>query len=371
MTNNEKNQASNEFDQAIEGTSLNKDAWKRLKKNKMAIAGLYIVVFYIIISISAPFLPIYSYKKIILDHAHLPPTLTKTAGELMIVKKTAKYEKLIAKWETKSHTAKGKRNLEKYTKRRDKELNGIVERVKNETIVIDGKTVKVHERKYILGTDYHGRDLLARIIYGSQVSMLIGFIGAVTSVLIGVVVGAIAGYVGGTVDYIITRIIDVMYSLPYLLLVIIFMALFGKNILNMFFAIALVSWLNVARVVRGQIISLNNSEFVEAAKSIGAGTGRIIFKHMVPNAIGIIIVFASLEFPSFILVEAFLSFLGLGISAPFTSWGLLVKEAIEGLSNYPWLLIYPACAMTTFLFAMNFLGDGLRDAFDPQGKNQM
>ncbi len=162
-----------------------------------------------------------------------------------------------------------------------------------------------------------------------------------------------------------------MYSLPYILLVIIFMALFGQNILNMFFAIAMVSWLNVARVVRGQIISLNNSEFVEAAKSIGASTRRIIFKHMVPNTVGIIIVFASLEFPAFIMTEAFLSFLGLGISAPYTSWGLLVREAIEGLAYYPGLLFFPAIAMTLFLFAMNFLGDGLRDAFDPQSKNRM
>jgi len=341
------------------------------KKNKMAIGGLYIIVFYVIISIMAPFLPIYSYKKIILDHAHLPPTLTKTAGELMIAKKTERYDKLITVWTKKSHTKSGKAKLDLYTARRDKELEGISDRVQDETMEIDGKKVKVHDRIYILGTDYHGRDLLARIIYGSQISMLIGFIGAITSVLIGVVVGAIAGYSGGKVDYLITRAIDIMYSLPYILLVIIFMALFGQNILNMFFAIALVSWLNVARVVRGQIISLNNSEFVEAAKSIGASNRRIIFKHMVPNTIGIIIVFASLEFPAFIMTEAFLSFLGLGISAPYTSWGLLVREAIEGLKNYPWLLFFPAIAMTTFLFAMNFLGDGLRDAFDPQSKNRM
>ncbi len=371
MTEKDKNQAVNEFDQAVQGTSLNKDAWKRLKKNKMAIAGLYVVILYVIISISAPFLPIYSYKKIILDHAHLPPTLTKSAGELMIAKKTERYDKLIKKWSTKADTKSGKAKLDQYTARRDKELNGILERVETETMEIDGKTVKVHERIYYLGTDYHGRDLLARIIYGSQISMLIGFVGAVTSVLIGVIVGAIAGYSGGKLDYMITRVIDIMYSLPYILLVIIFMALFGQNIINMFFAIALVSWLNVARVVRGQIISLNNSEFVEAARSIGASNRRIVFKHMVPNTIGIIIVFASLEFPSFIMVEAFLSFLGLGISAPFTSWGLLVGEAIGGMSNYPWLLFFPAIAMTTFLFAMNFLGDGLRDAFDPQSKNRM
>ena len=370
MTKKDISQAKDEFDQTVEGTSLNKDAWKRLKKNKMAITGLYIIILYVIISLCAPILPIYSYKKIILDHAHLPPSLTKTAGELMIEKKTERYENLIDTWK-KRDSEKARKNVQKYIKKRDADLNGIKERVENETAMVDGKLTKIHQRRYILGTDYHGRDLLARIIYGGQISMLIGFIGAITSVFIGVIVGSIAGYAGGKTDYLITRVIDVMYSLPYILLVIIFMALFGQNILNMFFAIAMVSWLNVARVVRGQIISLNNSEFVEAAKSIGASTRRIIFKHMVPNTVGIIIVFASLEFPAFIMTEAFLSFLGLGISAPYTSWGLLVREAIEGLAYYPGLLFFPAIAMTLFLFAMNFLGDGLRDAFDPQSKNRM
>ena len=175
----------------------------------------------------------------------------------------------------------------------------------------------------------------------------------------------------GLSSYLIMRVVDVMYGLPYMLLVIIFMAIFGRNIMNLFLALAIVSWLIVARVVRGQIISLKNSEFVEAARSMGANTGRIVFRHLVPNTLGVIIVFATLRIPQFIMLEAFLSFLGLGISAPYASWGSLVGDAVEGLSAYPWRLFFPSLVMTIFLFSMNFLGDGLRDAFDPQSKNRL
>ncbi len=169
----------------------------------------------------------------------------------------------------------------------------------------------------------------------------------------------------------IMRVVDIIYGLPYMLLVIIFMAIFGRNILNLFFALSIVSWLTVSRVVRGQIITLKNSEFIEAARSMGASTPRIIFKHLVPNSLGIIIVFATLRIPQFIMLESFLSYLGLGVSAPYASWGSLVKEGVDSMILYPWRLIFPAIAMTVFLFAMNFLGDGLRDAFDPQSKNKL
>jgi ABC-type antimicrobial peptide transport system permease subunit len=206
---------------------------------------------------------------------------------------------------------------------------------------------------------------------GGQVSIAIGFIGTVTSVLIGVVLGALAGYLGGKVDYIIMRVVDIMYGLPYMLLVIIAMAIFGRNILNLFFALAIISWLTVSRMVRGQIMSLKNQEFIEAARSMGAPTWRIIFRHLVPNSLSVIIVFSTLRIPSFIMTESFLSFLGLGVQAPYASWGSLVGDSVSGMTHYPWRLFFPAIAMTLFLFAMNFLGDGLRDAFDPQSKNQL
>ena len=200
--------------------------------------------------------------------------------------------------------------------------------------------------------------------------MLIGLIGTLTAVLIGILVGAFSGYIGGWFDNLTMRFVDIMYGLPYMLIVIIMRALFGRDNITLFVAIALVSWLTIARVVRGQIISLKNSEFVEAARSIGASTGRIVLRHMVPNTLGIVIVFSTLLIPSFIMSESFLSFLGLGISAPLASWGSLVSEGVKVMELYPWELIVPAVAMTVFLFAMNFLGDGLRDAFDPHTKNK-
>jgi oligopeptide transport system permease protein len=349
-----------DLNQPIKGVSLWKDAWRRLKKNKMAMIGLVVVILYALLSIFASILPIYSYKFQVLEHQYLPPSLTKTAGE-MLYEKERDYAFLVAESEDRTEL----------TEAEEQRLVELEERIATETMEIDGEIVKVHERRYIMGTDPLGRDLLSRIIYGGQVSIAIGLVGALTSVMIGIIIGSIAGYMGGRVDYIITRIIDVMYGLPYMMLVIILMALFGRNILNLFFALAIVSWLTVARVVRGQLISLKNSEFIEAAKSVGAGSGRIIFRHLVPNALGVIVVFSTLSIPSFILLEAFLSFLGLGVQAPFASWGSLVGEGVEGMNLYPWRLFFPAIAMVLFLFAMNFLGDGLRDALDPQSKNKL
>ncbi|MBN2552791.1 MAG: ABC transporter permease [Spirochaetales bacterium] len=349
-----------ELNQPIKGVSLWKDAWRRLKKNKMAMFGLVVVIVYAILSITAPILPIYSYKYQVIEHQYLPPSLNKTAGELLVDRE-----------ETLLLAMANKMGRSELNDQERGQLSRLKEQVATETREIDGKTVKVHERRYILGTDSLGRDLLARIIYGGQVSIAIGVIGTITSVFIGIVIGALAGYLGGRVDYIITRVIDVMYGLPYMMLVIILMALFGRNILNLFFALAIVSWLTVARVVRGQLISLKNSEFVEAARSIGASTPRIVFRHLVPNTLGVIVVFSTLRIPTFIMLESFLSFLGLGVQAPFASWGSLVSEGVEGMNLYPWRLFFPAIAMVAFLFAMNFLGDGLRDALDPQSKNKL
>ncbi len=352
--------ATNEFDQAQKGISLSRDAWNRLKKHTFAMVGLVIVVFYALISILAPILPIHSYRFQVPAHAHLPPSLTKNAGELW-------YEKELSYMQQLNES----RDIDGLTEEQRAKLASIRERIENDTMVVDGKEIMTHERRYVLGTDYIGRDLLARIIYGGQVSIAVGLVGTMTSVLIGIILGAIAGYVGGSTDYIIMRVVDVMYGLPYIMLVIILMAVLGRGILNLYLALALVSWLTVARVVRGQIISLKNSEFIEAARTMGASPGRIMFRHLVPNTLGVIIVFSTLRIPSFIMFEAFLSFLGLGISAPFASWGSLVGEAVEGMSNFWWRLFFPAAAMTIFLFGMNFLGDGLRDAFDPHSKNQL
>jgi oligopeptide transport system permease protein len=350
----------NEFDQPVEGVSLTRDAWRRLKKNHMAMFGLVVVIVYAVLSITAPILPIHSFRHQVSEHRDLPPSFTKTAGELW-------YERV----ETRMFALAERDGRTTLSEEDQAELAEIRERIISERREIDGEDVLVHQRRYVLGTDHLGRDMLARIIYGGQISIAIGLIGTITSVFIGIVLGAIAGYIGGKTDYLIMRFVDVMYGLPYMLVVIILMAVFGRSILNLFLALSLVSWLVVARVVRGQIISLKNSEFVEAARSMGASQTRIIFRHLIPNTAGIIIVFATLRVPAFIMQESFLSFLGLGISAPYASWGSLVSDAVERMTSAPWQLFFPAMAMTLFLFAMNFLGDGLRDAFDPHSKNRL
>ncbi len=350
----------NEFEQEVEGVSLTKDAWRRLKKNKMAMFGLVAVIIYAFISLAAPILPIYSYRVQVPAHRDLPPSLTKSAGELWYERERNYMLQL-----NEAQDVEGG-----LTQQQQEALAQIQERIETDTMVVDGEQIMTHQRHYLLGTDNLGRDMLARIIYGGQVSIAIGLVGTTVSVLIGILLGSLAGYVGGKTDYMIMRVVDVMYGLPYMLIVIILMAIFRSNIFNLFVALSLVSWLTVARVVRGQIISLKNSEFVEAARSMGAGTWRIIFRHLVPNTLGVIIVFSTLRVPQFIMQEAFLSFLGLGISAPYASWGSLVGDAVDAMSASPWRLFFPALAMTIFLFAMNFLGDGLRDAFDPHSKNR-
>lgn len=350
----------NEFDQEVEGVSLARDAWRRLKKNRMAMFGLVAVILYAIVSLSAPILPIYSYRVQVPAHRDLPPSFTKSAGELWHERERSYMLQL-----NEARDVEGG-----LTEEQQAELADIRQRIETDTMVVDGEQIMTHQRHYLLGTDNLGRDMLARIIYGGQVSIAIGLVGTLVSVLIGILFGSLAGYIGGKTDYMIMRVVDVMYGLPYMLIVIILMAIFGANIFNLFIALALVSWLTVARVVRGQIISLKNSEFVEAARSMGASTGRIIVRHLLPNTLGVIIVFSTLRVPQFIMQEAFLSFLGLGISAPYASWGSLLGDAVDAMSASPWRLFFPALAMTIFLFAMNFLGDGLRDAFDPHSKNR-
>ncbi|HKJ86260.1 MAG TPA: ABC transporter permease [Spirochaetia bacterium] len=342
------------------GVSLWQDAWRRLKKNKMAMIGMVVVGLYAIISLSAPILPIYSFRFQILEHQYLPPSLTKTAGELVVEQQTAQFLQM--------NESMGGEGL---TEAQEAELTELRERMATETAVIDGEEILVHSRRYILGTDNLGRDMLSRIIYGGQISILIGLIGTVVSVFLGTAIGALSGYVGGRLDSFLMRLVDILYGLPYMLLVIIFMAVLGRSIANLFFALAIVSWLTVARVVRGQIMSLKASEFVEAARASGASPFRVIFRHLVPNTLGVIVVYTTLRIPSFIMLEAFLSFLGLGVQAPLSSWGSLVGGGVDAMIPYPWLLFAPAIVMTVFLFSMNFLGDGLRDALDVQSKNKM
>jgi len=281
---------------AEKGSSLWHDAWIRLSKNRMALAGGLVLLFFIVIALLTPWIAPYSYETQDLDLGATPPSA--------------------AHW---------------------------------------------------LGTDVFGRDLLTQIMYGGRVSLAVGFIATAVALLIGVTWGAIAGYLGGRVDAVMMRIVDMLYALPFMIFIVLLMVIFGRNVLLLFLAIGAVEWLTMARIMRSQVQSLRQQEFVEAAISLGLSTGAIIRRHVVPNALGPIIVYTTLTIPSVMLLEAFLSFLGLGIQPPQTSWGLLISYGAETMEEYPWLLIFPGLALTITLFSLNFLGDGLRDALDVRG----
>lgn len=217
-----------------------------------------------------------------------------------------------------------------------------------------------------LGTDPIGRDVLARLLYGGRISLMIGVVATLVSLIIGVSWGAVAGYYGGKIDAVMMRIVDILYALPFMFFVILLMVFFGRNILLMFVAIGAINWLDMARIVRGQTFSLKRREFVEAAVVTGVKPLAIIRRHIVPNLLGVVAVYVTLTIPQVILAESFLSFLGLGVQEPQTSWGALVNDGAQVMETMPWLLIAPAITLALTLFCFNFLGDGLRDALDPK-----
>lgn len=221
---------------------------------------------------------------------------------------------------------------------------------------------------HIFGTDDLGRDLLVRVMWGCRVSLMIGAVASVVSIVIGVLWGAAAGFVGGRVDSFMMRIVDVLYSVPFIPFVIVLVVMFGRNLFLMFVAIGAVSWLDIARIVRGQTLSLRNKEFIEAARASGVRGPTIVVRHLIPNLLGIVIIYATLTVPSVILFEAFLSFLGLGVQAPMTSLGVLVSDGASDLQSYPYQLIIPAIFLALIVYCLNYLGDGLRDVLDPKAR---
>ena len=219
---------------------------------------------------------------------------------------------------------------------------------------------------HLLGTDTLGRDLLSRLLYGSRVSLMVGFVATAVALVIGVTWGIVSGYYGGKVDAVMMRIVDILYGLPFIIFIILLMVVFGRNIWLLFGAIGAVEWLTMARIIRGQVLSIKNQEYVLSAKAMGVSNFYMFGRHIFPNVLGPIAVYATLTIPHVMLLEAYLSFLGLGIQPPMSSWGTLIRYGVESMEEYWWLLVFPGITFTITLFSLNFFGDGLRDALDPK-----
>ncbi|MDO8538942.1 MAG: ABC transporter permease [Opitutaceae bacterium] len=275
------------------GTSLWHDAWLRLRKNRLAVFGMWALGIIAVACLLGPFVSPYGYEDQNLDLGAVGPS-----------------------------------------------------------------------GKHWLGTDTLGRDLLVRLLYGGRVSIAVGLSATLVALTIGVVYGAVAGFFGGKRDAFMMRTVDIMYSLPFPIFVILLMVFFGRNIILLFVAIGAVEWLTMARIVRSQVMAVKKMEFIEAARSLGFGRRRIIFRHILPNILGPIIVYTTLTIPAVMLLEAFLSFLGLGVQPPMSSWGVLIKDGAEKMEEFWWLLVFPGTIFSLTLFSLNFLGDGLRDALD-------
>ena len=378
----------------IHGVSLWLDAWRRLRKNRAAMASLVFLIGLGTLSFLTPLLPLQSPQHIRLtkEWQYQPPNRRAVRLDLS-ADDVAAYDREMQTLRAQLSAATGKE--------RERIGREIAARRQQHPYMrlwnSPGPVARglIHVRMLglggwcipsVCGTEELGRDVLSRVAWGSRVSLIVGVVAALVSLLIGVTWGATAGYIGGWTDAVMMRIVDIIYSIPFIFIVIFLISVLNEETIKarlskygvsqitvFYFVIGAIYWLTMARVVRGQIISLKHEQFVDAARTIGAGPSRIIFRHLVPNVLGIVIVYLTLTIPSVMLFEAFLSFLGMGVQPPDVSWGLLANDGIKVITpiqTYWWLVLFPGLALALTLFALNFLGDGLRDALDPRMKNR-
>lgn len=362
------------------------DAWRRLKKNVLSMVGLATIFLIVLAAIFGPMVISHDYSSQDLSMSSIPPTIEiyrVDDGTFVYIHREYRVFQVGEDGELIGKMRETENNLnEKY---RAYELNGneivldykyaSMDSAENPQglkykLLVNGEEVseyqKVRNKTYLFGSDTLGRDVLARVLFGARISLFIALISTVVNFFIGVTYGGLSGYLGGRVDNFMMRVVDIISVIPLLLYVILLSVLIGSGLKSIIIALGSVYWVGMARIVRGQVLSLKEQEYVLAARTLGASTMRIMFRHLIPNAMGPIIVSMTMLIPSAIFTEAFLSFIGLGVSAPMASWGTLASDALGGLRSYPYQLFFPSLAICITMLAFNFLGDGLRDALDPR-----
>ncbi len=364
----------------VKGRSLWADAWRRLLGNRAAVASAIILGIIAVLSVFGPLVSPHGVETVYQSYIKVPPSLAaypKADAVPDIIRRAlrrsgAEVTALDLQGERLTLTLVGPEPIDERAVIRPldraADLTDVVvaeTRDGGRTMIVE---MTVVQNYFLFGTDSNGRDLMTRVMSGGQISLMIGLLATLVSLVIGVTYGATAGYMGGRVDNVMMRIVDILYSIPFMFFVILLMVFFGRNIILIFIAVGAIEWLDMARIVRGQTLSVKRKEFIEAAHACGVSTATIIRRHVVPNTLGPVVVYMTLMVPKVILLESFLSFLGLGVQEPRTSWGVLISEGANNMVGSPWMLIFPATFLAITLFCLNFIGDGLRDALDPKDR---
>ncbi len=363
---------------AIAGRSLWQDAWIRLRRNRAAVASAVVLVFLALIGIFGPLVWPHPYDRVYPQYVRMPASLEAYPRADTIL---PGFQREL----TRTRLEHGEPELDgsrvsvavssaepidprvlRYFERSDLFANPALELDASGTS--GTLSAQVHRSHFYFGTDALGRDVAARIMIGVRISLAIGILASAMALVLGVTYGAVSGYLGGRIDNVMMRIVDILYSLPFIFFVILMVVFFGRSMVIIFIAIGFTEWLDMARIVRGQTLSLKRQEFVQAAEALGATRAGILKRHIIPNTLGPVVVFVTLLVPKAILLESLLSFLGLGVQEPLTSLGLLISEGASNMRGALWLLLWPALTLTLILFALNFLGDGLRDSLDPKDR---
>ena len=353
------------------------DVWSRFRKKPTAIAGFLIIVLLVLFSVLGPLFTGKSYSEQDLNAANIAPRIkvfeTPDRNGWLYITQSMKLLRVSAEGDFGEQLSKLREDSERQMLIFDYEGSEIglyygkkPYLVVNPDTLVIAKSRRIRNRDYLLGTDSLGRDILTRLMYGSRVSLVVAFVAVFVNLLIGILYGGISGYLGGNVDEFMMRIVDIISTIPLTLYVILIMVLLGSGLGSIIVALGSVYWVGMARVVRGQVLSLKQQEFVLAARTIGSSTSTILFRHLIPNAMGAILVTATMLIPSAIFMEAFLGFLGIGLKPPLASLGTMCNDATENLRSCPYQLFIPAFVIVLIMFAFNFVGDGLRDALDPK-----